>query len=256
MQNKYTILLCIVLINVISTPFFSESGHLALFSNVTFSFIILTSVLSVVGDKKLSQAASIALMLPCLFFVWYAYFYSLEEHMLMASTVIQAMFLAYIPLLIFLFILRAPMVTRDVVSAALVVYLFLAMLFAKLYLILELAYPGSFSLSHETIRDNPGLLRYFSMVTLSTLGYGDLSPVNDKSQTLDEWEAEHHERIEAILKEKGFSVVFGFETPENVIKELQNFDKIVSGLLSKTKFASFFSSRNIRSTLAWVSVDD
>lgn len=188
-QNKYTILLCLVLFNVISAPFFSQSAHRDLFVNITFSLIILTAVLSVVGDKKLSQAASIVLMLPCLFFVWYAYFYILEEHMVMASTAIQTMFLAYMPLLILLFVFRAPVVTRDVVSAALVVYLFLAMLFAKLYLILELAYPGSFSISHETIRDNPGLLRYFSMVTLSTLGYGDLCPITDKSQTLAGMEA-------------------------------------------------------------------
>nr|WP_319495606.1 potassium channel family protein [uncultured Desulfobacter sp.] len=128
-------------------------------------------------------------MLPCLFFVWQAYFYTLEEHMLMASAVLQAMFLSYISLLIVLFIFRAPVVTRDVVAAALVVYLFSAMLFAKLYLILELAYPGSFSVAHDTIRDNPGILKYFSMVTLSTLGYGDLSPINDKSQTLAGMEA-------------------------------------------------------------------
>ena len=188
-QNKYTILLCSVLLNVIAAPFFSQSGHPALFFNMTFSLIMLTAVLSVANDKKLSQAASIALMLPCLFFIWQAYFYTLEEHMLMASAVLQAMFLAYISLLIILFIFRSPVVTRDVVSAALVVYLFSAMLFAKLYLMLELAYPGSFSISHETIRDNPGLLKYFSMVTLSTLGYGDLLPVNDKSQTLASMEA-------------------------------------------------------------------
>lgn len=188
-QNKYTILLCIVLLNVIAAPFFSQSNHAELFFNITFSLIMLTAVLSVAGDKKLSQAASIALMLPCLFFVWQAHFYAFEEHMLMASAVLQAMFLSYMSLLIILFVFRSPVVTRDVVSAALVVYLFSAMLFAKLYLMLELAYPGSFSISHETIRDNPGLLKYFSTVTLSTLGYGDLVPVNDKSQTLASLEA-------------------------------------------------------------------
>ncbi|HKL83405.1 MAG TPA: potassium channel family protein [Desulfobacter sp.] len=198
-QNKYTILLCIVLLNVISAPFFSQSDHPGVFFNTTFSLIILTAVLSVVDDKKLSQAASIALMLPCLFFVWQAYFYIIEEHMLMASAVVQAIFLAYMSLLIILFVFRAPIVTRDVVSAALVVYLFLAMFFAKLYLILELAYPGSFSLPHEAIRDKPGLLRYFSMVTLSTLGYGDLSPVNDKSQTLAGMEAIFGQIYMAVL---------------------------------------------------------
>nr|WP_321402864.1 potassium channel family protein [uncultured Desulfobacter sp.] len=188
-QNKYTILLCSVLLNVIAAPFFPQSHHPELFFNMTFSLIMLTAVLSVARDKKMSQAASIVLMLPCLFFVWQAYFYTLEEHMLMASAVLQAMFLSYISLLIILFIFRAPVVTRDVVAAALVVYLFSAMLFAKLYLILELAYPGSFSVAHDIIRDNPGILKYFSMVTLSTLGYGDLSPINDKSQTLAGMEA-------------------------------------------------------------------
>ena len=198
-QNKYTILLCSVLLNVIAAPFFSQSHHPELFFNMTFSLIMLTAVLSVARDKKMSQAASIVLMLPCLFFVWQAYFYTLEEHMLMASAVLQAMFLSYISLLIVLFIFRAPVVTRDVVAAALVVYLFSAMLFAKLYLILELAYPGSFSVAHDTIRDNPGILKYFSMVTLSTLGYGDLSPINDKSQTLASMEAIFGQLYLAVL---------------------------------------------------------
>ena len=79
-QNKYTILLCSVLLNVIAAPFFSQTHHPDLFFNVTFSLIMLTAVLSVAGDKKMSQAASIVLMLPCMFFVWMTYFYALEEH--------------------------------------------------------------------------------------------------------------------------------------------------------------------------------
>ena len=183
-REKYTILLCIVLVNVIAAPFLAKTASLELFLNVTFSLVVLTAVLSVTGDQKMSQAASIALMLPCLFFVWQAYFYTPEDNMLLVSAVVQTLFLSYISMLIILFIFRSPLVTRDVVSAALVVYLFSAMLFSKLYLILELACPGSYSIPHEAIRENPGLLRYFSMVTLSTLGYGDLSPVTDKSQTL------------------------------------------------------------------------
>lgn len=188
-REKYSILLCIVLVNVIAAPFIAKTASLELFLNVTFTLVVLTAVLSVAGDQKLSQAASIIMMLPCLFFVWQAYFYTPEDNMLMASAVVQTLFLAYISLLTILFIFRSALVTRDVVAAALVVYLFSAMLFAKLYLILELACPGSFSVSHEVIHDNPGLLRYFSMVTLSTLGYGDLSPVTDKSQTLASMEA-------------------------------------------------------------------
>lgn len=189
MRNKYTILLCFVLVNVIAAPFFSQSDHPELFFNMTFSLVLLTAVLSVAKDKKLSQTTSIVLVLPCLFFVWQAYFYTIGENVLIVSALVQTLFIAYISLLIILFIFRSPAVTRDVVSAALVVYLFSAVLFAKLYLILELACPGSFSVSHDAIRNNPGILKYFSLVTLSTLGYGDLLPVNDKSQTLASMEA-------------------------------------------------------------------
>ncbi len=53
-QNKYTILLCSVLLNVIAAPFFSQSHHPELFFNMTFSLIMLTAVLSVARDKKMS----------------------------------------------------------------------------------------------------------------------------------------------------------------------------------------------------------
>ncbi len=64
-----------------------------------------------------------------------------------------------------------------------------AVVFAKLYLILEMTYPGSFTISHDAILKDPGILRYFSMVTISTLGYGDISPVSSQARSMASMEA-------------------------------------------------------------------
>ncbi|WDP87127.1 MAG: hypothetical protein HUN05_20000 [Desulfobacter sp.] len=128
-------------------------------------------------------------MLPCLFFIWLGYFYTPKENVILASSVLQAFFILYIALMIILSIFKAPKVTRDVIAAAVVVYLFASLLFAKLYMILELVYPGSFSMDHNLIVESPGVLKYFSIVTLSTLGYGDIVPMSSPARSLVSVEA-------------------------------------------------------------------
>ena len=188
-REKYTILLCTVLLNAIAAPFFTRTVGLELFLNLTFSLVMLTAVFSLSRGGKTPLAASIFLMLPCLFFIWWTYFYSSKGNMMLVSAVFEAFFMMYIALLIVISIFRSPRITHDVISAAIVVYLFVALVFNKLYLILEISFPGSFSVSHAAIMEKPGLLRYFSMVTLSTLGYGDISPVSPKAQAMASVEA-------------------------------------------------------------------
>ncbi len=102
----------------------------------------------------------------------------------LASVSLQALFIVYMAWIIFMNILNSPRVSRDVIAAAVVVYLFVALFFSKFYLILELTYPGSFSVAHEVLIKDPGILRYFSMVTISTLGYGDVSPISSQARSI------------------------------------------------------------------------
>jgi len=59
------------------------------------------------------------------------------------------------------------------------VYLMLGVLWAAIYTVIELAAPGSFDgLSASVGRGWDGSWLYFSFVTMTTLGYGDLLPVS------------------------------------------------------------------------------
>lgn len=69
-------------------------------------------------------------------------------------------------------------------------YLILALLWANLYQIHELLAPGGFHGAHgQPVAPNDGSLLYFSLVTLSTLGYGDISPVTPQTRIFSALEA-------------------------------------------------------------------
>ena len=64
------------------------------------------------------------------------------------------------------------------IVGAICIYMLLAMIWAMLYLFIAEALPGSFNgLPQAPWLDNFSAAIYFSFVTITTLGYGDISPV-------------------------------------------------------------------------------
>lgn len=90
---------------------------------------------------------------------------------------------------------RARRVTTDTILGACSVYLLLGLLFAQVFLLLEQVDPGSFSElasgpgGAADVEAHRGALTYFSFVTLTTLGYGDVAPVRVPARSLSVLEA-------------------------------------------------------------------
>ncbi|WP_051700872.1 potassium channel family protein [Endozoicomonas elysicola] len=72
--------------------------------------------------------------------------------------------------------------------AAINFYLLTGITFSYLYLMVNLVSPGAFDLSSQSISSWPDYL-YFSFVTLTTLGYGDILPLSSLAQSLVTLEA-------------------------------------------------------------------
>lgn len=82
--------------------------------------------------------------------------------------------------------------TPDRVAGAIAVYLLVGLLWALLYGIISAADPGAFKGLERFQMDESGAQQdflYFSFVTLTTLGYGDISPVSPMAKTLAWFEA-------------------------------------------------------------------
>lgn len=81
-------------------------------------------------------------------------------------------------------------VTPATISGALFVYLLIGAIWAQLYHLTEVLNPGSFSgIATDSPPEALSAFRYFSFVTLTTVGYGDVSPVSAAARSLAVLEA-------------------------------------------------------------------
>lgn len=86
------------------------------------------------------------------------------------------------------FIIESQSVTAEVLYASVAIYFILASTFALVYGGIETTTPGSF-ISSSGAEMTWQRLTYFSLVTITTLGYGDIVPVAPAAQSISAMEA-------------------------------------------------------------------
>src|SRR6266436_4443227 len=84
------------------------------------------------------------------------------------------------------YLLKKGPITADKLHGALAGYIMLAFLWAFIYAMIESFVPGSFSFGHFGAMDSAAFFRllYFSFTTLTTTGYGDITPVTDQARSV------------------------------------------------------------------------
>lgn len=116
-------------------------------------------------------------------------------------SVVLLILLLYCACIVVISLLRATDVSLEEVTGAVNVYLIIAFLWANAYQLVERMRPGSFGLP-QSIADSFPSLVYFSIVTLTTLGYGDISPQTPSARVLV--------TLEAIVGQIYVPVVVGY----------------------------------------------
>lgn len=119
--------------------------------------------------------------------LWWSYFYQ-NIYSQSAYFIINIIFLTYITYHIFLSTFRAKIINRNVIHGAIVVYLLVGFLWSFVYSLIESLHPGSFSHMSERILGHRPFV-YFSFVTLTTLGFGDITPLTPLAQSMTILEA-------------------------------------------------------------------
>jgi len=81
--------------------------------------------------------------------------------------------------------------TSERIFGAMCAYVFIGLLFALVFSHLEYRDPGSFYISNDLLAENVAkessqlnVFTYFSFVTMTTLGYGDVTPISEHARTL------------------------------------------------------------------------
>jgi hypothetical protein len=83
------------------------------------------------------------------------------------------------------YLLKKGPVTADKLHGALAGYIMLAFLWTFIYVFIENFTPGSFNFTGSTSHDPHAFyhLLYFSFTTLTTVGYGDITPATDQARS-------------------------------------------------------------------------
>lgn len=182
LKARFLVLLILILFMIVLSPFLDEFLQTRIMMDV-FSTAIFIFIISTIRLKRFQGIVALVLALPLIITTWSIYFVEIRTLSLL-TRVFGALFFAYAAVNILRIIAKSEKVTRETIYAAIVAYLLIALMWAFLYMILEMVSPGSFSFPAEGYRRETMRFEYLSFITITTLGYGDITPLTDKASAL------------------------------------------------------------------------
>jgi voltage-gated potassium channel len=181
-------------------------------SNLFLGMVFLTAIFAV-SQRRRPFLWALALGVPALAISWIAYLIAYlwpdsVKIVILARDFNELLFLGFAIGVVLCDVLEGEEVTGDRLCGAMCAYLMIGVTFATIYATIDLLQPGSFTWrSPISGHADPFELRgevfsrllYYSFVTLTTLGYGDIRPVSTAARTFSWLEAVCGQLYLAIL---------------------------------------------------------
>ena len=183
------LLIALVLL-IVMTPFFEEFALGDLIEALMITLVLVAAVIAVGGKRSVLIAAAL-LLVPAIVGKWltYAYPQTFQPYFFFGFGIA---FMGLVVLKLLGYVLRSMQIDTEVLCAAVSVYLLLGLIWALAYALVAHLSPGSFAFAanpHSSGRMDRFNAFYFSFVTLSTVGFGDVTPVSKLARTLAVMEA-------------------------------------------------------------------
>src|SRR5438094_8047365 len=158
--------------------------------SVLFSLVLIAGVLAV-AERKRTLIIAIVLAVPAIAGRWINHFRPdlIPPVVFLVSGLIL---IAFVVGHLLRYILRAPSVNTEVLCASISAYLMLGLMWTMAYWLVDQLTPGgafSFNTNTGTHSMSGFTGFYFSFITLSTVGYGDITPVSRLARWLAAMEA-------------------------------------------------------------------
>ena len=153
-----------------------------------FLTAIVISMLYAISHKKGQVIVGMFLAIMMLASLLSQYFYQ-NKGIAAFGMIAGIIFMVMVTASILIFMLKSEEVNREIIYAAMLLYLLAALMWAFLYTFLELVDPASFNIDLSRPQGYFHVFQYFSFVTITTLGYGDITPVTEVAKAITVLEA-------------------------------------------------------------------
>ena len=184
------LLLCLFLYLVVG-PFFDQTRYANIIVSGVLSLTLISAIGAMAESRKRIELASVVLGIA-LVLLWLRTLGFISDKGNFASLAIGG----FLMILIYSFghrLFKVRRVTGNVICSALCLYILVGLLWGALYAVVDSLAPGSFAgeliKDTNTFHQNTRYFQYFSFMTLSTVGYGDITPRSMGATVLCQTEA-------------------------------------------------------------------
>ncbi len=199
---RFSALLLVLIAFLIVTPMLPLSLLGLRLVDVSLTALLIVGTLTVERRHLVPLAWTLAV--PALLCAWAVYFEP-SRAILFTGLLFRSAFILLLLGIVIADILKEELVTGDTIAAASCGYFLLGVWWAGIFAMMEVVEPGSFNLPDEAADPfSQGALTtmwflYFSFVTITTLGYGDVTPATLSAGMIASTEAVIGQLYVAIL---------------------------------------------------------
>jgi len=180
-QESHLVFLVALALFIVATPFFGALPRGLLINTVLFTLVMLSGLM-VIGARRGTLLLAMLLLVPGVAARWINHFRP-ESMPAAVYLTFAVLFLLLVGVEFLRFILRAARVTVQVLEAGISTYLVFGLLWALAYMMVDGLNPKAFAFSVAGDSMVQSAI-YYSFVTLTTMGYGDIAPVSRVARML------------------------------------------------------------------------
>lgn len=202
-DRSLSVLLVLLFINIFVLDSLSDFDMLRRFflRDLLFSLILITGVMAVAKSRFVTVPA--VLIAIATLVVRCAEIFVPGTSLATVDALLSLVFLGMLTVVVALQVFREGPITVHRIMGAVVVYLLLGLMWAFAYKLVAMYQPESFNIVETAVpgQDYDSMERfiYFSYITLTTLGYGDITAVTPVARSLAMLEALIGQLFPAIL---------------------------------------------------------
>jgi voltage-gated potassium channel len=189
-QNKFVLLLACLITFFLSTALIQDQ-YFELAISILFAAMMILS-LYMIGHRKRLLIIGMAILGGSTTLLFFSATNLPELRALrMIEILLAILFFAVLLSASLYYTIKDHTITFNHLCGAVCTYLFIGLIWSYAYLLIELLIPASFNyvIQFDLLGAKSLEFMYYSFVTLTTLGYGDISPASDIAKTISWMEA-------------------------------------------------------------------